>query len=163
MFKPPRHDATCHNAAGQIRRHDQGSRVGSNGGEHLRAVPSTLRKSEKSIPSFSKVSVAVHLKIAAIHLAISNSSENLPASGARERKRRGNGTARPTILTISRSSRSKLPSAVSPTPNEQGDQSPSRTRTSAQHRPENMVPKGRADAVVSGRKSVMDLVMLEQW
>lgn len=35
--------------------------------------------------------------------------------------------------------------------------------TSVQHRPENMVPKGRAHAVVSGRKSVVNLVMLEQW
>jgi hypothetical protein len=34
---------------------------------------------------------------------------------------------------------------------------------SAQHRPEYMVPKCRADAIVSGRKSVMALMMLEQW
>jgi hypothetical protein len=34
---------------------------------------------------------------------------------------------------------------------------------SAQHRPEYMVPKCRADTIVSGRKSVMALMMLEQW
>jgi hypothetical protein len=33
---------------------------------------------------------------------------------------------------------------------------------SAQHRPEYMVPKCRADTVVSGRKSVMALMMLQQ-
>jgi hypothetical protein len=34
---------------------------------------------------------------------------------------------------------------------------------SAQHRPEYMFPKCRADTIVSGRKSVMALMMLEQW
>jgi hypothetical protein len=34
---------------------------------------------------------------------------------------------------------------------------------SAQHRPEYMVPKCRADTIVPGRKSVMALMMLEQW
>ena len=33
---------------------------------------------------------------------------------------------------------------------------------SAQHRPEYMVPKCRADTIVSSRKSVMALMMLEQ-
>jgi hypothetical protein len=33
---------------------------------------------------------------------------------------------------------------------------------SAQHRPKYMVPKCRADTVVSGRKSVMALMMLQQ-
>jgi hypothetical protein len=33
---------------------------------------------------------------------------------------------------------------------------------SAQHRPEYMVAKGRADTVVSGRKSVTALMMLQQ-
>jgi hypothetical protein len=33
----------------------------------------------------------------------------------------------------------------------------------SQDRPEYMVPKCRADTIVSGRKSVMALMMLEQW
>ena len=33
----------------------------------------------------------------------------------------------------------------------------------AQHRPEYMVPKCRADTIVAGRKSMMALMMPEQW
>jgi hypothetical protein len=33
----------------------------------------------------------------------------------------------------------------------------------SQHRPEYMVPKCCADTIVSGRKSVMALMMFEQW
>jgi hypothetical protein len=35
--------------------------------------------------------------------------------------------------------------------------------SSSQHRPEYMVPQCRADTIVSGRQSVMPLMMLEQW
>jgi hypothetical protein len=79
----------------------------------------------QSIRGFWVVNVAAHLRIAAVHLAISISSKILPARTARKRKRRLIGTAVPMTPTILTKNRSQSPLAGSQTPADQGDQNPS--------------------------------------